>query len=186
MDDDLDTDSTQALYESIYRYGAFQQDRRSLYKRPLLLEEEDLKIDFKQWICKNLRTLTVIKTQNYLNNELLLTVGEDILARFGIELPVTADTAHRWMAKCNSGRIGNNKTYYNNHHENYENKVYQIGSFKRLFILHKRMKVWYLASEAEQAYYVLARESLEAKVMFPVGEKYVANNGSIFLDSSHG
>ena len=91
-----------------------------------------------------------------------------------------ADTAHCWMTKCNAGRIGNNKTYYNDHHENSETKVYRIGSFNRLFILHKRMKVWYLASEADQAEYLLLRESSEAKIMFPIGEKYVDDDGCFF------
>ena len=115
-----------------------------------------------------------------MNSELLPTVGNDVLARFGIELPVSADNAHRWMTKCNARWIGNSKTYYNNFHENTKVKIYREDSFNYLCILHKRMKVWYLASEAEQVEYLLARECLEAKSIFPVGEKYVAKDGFIF------
>ena len=64
------------LYESIYGFGSFQNDMRGSYKRPFLLEEEDIKIDFKRYIRKTLRTVTELKVHEFLNNVLLPPVEE--------------------------------------------------------------------------------------------------------------
>ena len=60
---------TTGFYESIYRFGSFKNDMQGSYIRPFLLKEEDIKIDFKRYIRKTLRTVTVLKIQNYLNTE---------------------------------------------------------------------------------------------------------------------
>ena len=96
---------TTGLYESIYGFGSFQNDMRGSYKRQFLLEEEDIKIDFKRYIRKTIRTVTVLKVQHYLNTELLPQLGEGVLESFGLSLPISRDTAWRWVRKCNAGRI---------------------------------------------------------------------------------
>ena len=105
---------------------------RDSYKRPFLLEEEDIKIDFKRYIRKTLRTVTVLKVQEFLNTVLLPPVEGKVLALFGLSLPISPDTAWRWMLKCNAGRISNDKTYFNDHHNHPEVILYRENLFREL------------------------------------------------------
>ena len=163
---------TTGLYESIYGFGSFQNDMRGSYRRQFLLEEEDIKIDFKRYIRKTIRTVTVLKVQHYLNTELLpqLDESERVLKSFGLSLPISADTAWRWMHKCNAGRISNDKTYFNDHHNHPEVILYRNNLFRELLLLFRRMRVWYLATSKEQQLYMAGRELSEAKAMLPIGE----------------
>ena len=44
------------------------------YERRFLLNNEDLKMEFKKWTRKNLRKLSVVLAWNYLNEKLLKEV----------------------------------------------------------------------------------------------------------------
>ena len=73
---DMDESEKQTLLASIYGFGSFQNEKRGSWERQFLLDDEDLKIEFKRWLRKNIRRLTVDRAQRFLNDELLPKVGE--------------------------------------------------------------------------------------------------------------
>ena len=74
------------------------------YERHFLLNHEDLKINFKKWMIKNLRKLSVVLAWNYLNEKILREVDEVTLASHNISLPISKRTAQNWMSKSKAMR----------------------------------------------------------------------------------
>ena len=137
--------------------GWFLVDRRGSYARRFLMDEEDLKIKFKKWMRSNLRKLSVDLAWEYLNTKLLKKISEDTLLAHRISLPISRDTSWQWMKKCDATRMGSQKTYYNDHHENPEVIVYRGNYIKTKKKLQMRMQVWRIISDQEEEKYKTMR-----------------------------
>merc|ERR1712119_46114 len=129
--ENLDDDTKQSQLDSVFGFGAFAQHKRGSYKRQFLLEDEDLKIEFKRWVRKNIRKLNVKAVQKYLDEKLLTTVETAVLEKYDINLPISHDTAWRWLKKCNATITDNGKVYYNDQHLNPEVIEYRDKNCER-------------------------------------------------------
>ena len=99
-------------YEGPRRPGTFRHPTQGTYARRFLLDREDLKLQFKKWMRKNLRMSSLNIVWGYLNLELLNGVNNEVLASFTISVPVSQGTASLWMKKWNATQMGAGKTYY--------------------------------------------------------------------------
>lgn len=156
--------------------GSFKQQRLGHYERSFLLEEEDLKVEFKMWMRSNIRKLTVEKAWVYLNSTLLKNFDENTLLANRICLPVSKDTAWRWMERCGACRCDTNKTYYNDQHQSADVVAYRKSFVERNNILKLRMKVWVRVSEEEEQQYMECRRLSSFSDAMPEGEKIVIDN----------
>ena len=170
-DENIDDDTANNLFASIYGFGSFVAERRGSYHRPFILDDEDLKIEFKTWMRSQLKKLSVKGAQQYVNSTLLKDVSVTVLQQYGLKLPVSHDTVHNWMKKCGASRMDNKKTYYNDQHQNPQVINYRTELFKRLYILQKRMRVWNLCNKIEQEEYIAARDLSPFKECLPLGEE---------------
>ena len=129
---------------------------------------------------KNLKKLTVELAWEYLNTKLLKGIKEETLLAHRISLPICRETTWKWMKKCGGGRMDTKKTYYNDHHQDTEvikhREVY-IATIKRL---QRRIRVWKLLSEEEEAKYLLKREWSPLKDVMPLGERIELDGKVIF------
>ena len=75
--------------------GKFNKFERGQYERKFLLDQEDLKLQFKRWIRKNVKKLCVKLAQAFLNKMLKCKVGLQVLELHNITLPDCRDTTHR-------------------------------------------------------------------------------------------
>ena len=98
----------------------------------------------------NLRKLTVDLAWEYRNTILLRKISEETLLSHRISLPICRKTAYRWMIKCNATRMGTQKTYYNDHHENPEVIEYRLNYILTIRKLQKRMRVWVKISKQKR------------------------------------
>ena len=80
-------------------------------------ENEDMKKDFKEWMCKNRRQLSSGKAANFLNDVLLKDLLGSVLQAYGITLPICDNTGWRWMKKCGAKSEKHKMGYYNDHHD---------------------------------------------------------------------
>jgi len=88
-----------------------------------------------KWIRKNLQKLSVKAACEYINTKLLKDLSERTLAAHRITLPISKNTAWKWMIKCKASRCDTNKTYYNDHHQKPEvikHRTQYIQDVKRL------------------------------------------------------
>ena len=161
--------------------GWFLVDRRGSYARRFLMDEEDFKIKFKKWMRSNLRKLTVDLAVEYLNTKLLKKISEETLLAHRISLPISRDTSWQWMQNCDAMRMGSQKTYYNDHHENPEVIVYRINYIKILRKLQMRMKVWRIISEQEEEKYKTMRQWASFESAMPVGEEVIIDGVQKFV-----
>ena len=79
--------------------GTLLADGRGYYERELLINEEDINRKFIKWSLKQARKdeLSVEAARDYLNNELLPTLPAATLQDYKISLPISMETARRWM-----------------------------------------------------------------------------------------
>jgi hypothetical protein len=80
--------------------GRFRWSLKGKHKRRWLLDQEDYKRDFTDWMLKKGDTLCVQDAQKYINEVLLKDLTAAQCAASGIELPVAQSTAHAWMKKA--------------------------------------------------------------------------------------
>ena len=161
--------------------GYFLVDRRGSYERRFLLHEEDLKVQFRRWMRKHLRNLTVELAWKYLNNKLLKKVNKETLLAHRISLPICRDTAHTWMKKVGAGRMDTKKTYYNDRHQDsvvIKHRNVYINTLKKL---QKRMKVWKVLSESEEEKYLKTRDWSPLKDIMPISEKVNVDSKVLYV-----
>ena len=79
--------------------GTLLADGRGYYERELLINEEDINRKFIKWSLKQARKdeLSVEAARDYLNKELLPTLPAATLQDYKISLPISMETARRWM-----------------------------------------------------------------------------------------
>ena len=67
--------------------GKFKNIKRGQYEHKFLMDQEDLKLQFKRWIRKNIKELCVESAQAFLKNMLKRKVGPHVLELHNIMLP---------------------------------------------------------------------------------------------------
>jgi hypothetical protein len=79
------------------------------------------------------------------------------------------------MMKCNAGRMGTGKTYYNDQHQKKEGIEHSEEYIRTLTWLHRRMRVWVVLSREEDKYLKIRGKSALPEAM-PIGKELVIDN----------
>ena len=128
----------------------FNKFERGQYERKFLLDQEDLKLQSKHLMRKNIKKLCVNSEQAFLNNMLKREVGQQVLESHNITLPVCCDTACRWMHLCGADTRRISKNYYNDLHQDYVVIKYRSENIDKREGLYSRMAVWEQLDKAEE------------------------------------
>ena len=112
---------------------------------------------------------------------LLKEIDESTLRAHNICLPISKDTAHRWMLKCSAGRCNTKKTYYNDQHQNQEVFAHRNVYIKTLRRLQRQMCVWVLLSSNEEAAYVERRRESPVPDAMPLEEELIVDGKQAFV-----
>ena len=140
--DDIDEDA----------YGAFNPDDRGHTQRNWIMNENDMKEKFTQWMKNNLKTLSMLCATQYVNNVLLKDESPELLARYGLSLPVSDTIVLAWMHKCGAFTCWYKTSYYNDAHDRpdvlaYRNTIYIPKSEE----IELRMHIWWQLEAADFA-----------------------------------
>ena len=99
----------------------FTPDRRGKWARELLIHEEDIQKKFRKWMIQRTKAedLSVEAAHKYLNTVLLVPplVSAELLEDYHMTLPISLDTAWRWMRAVGAVASKFKQSFYNDSHE---------------------------------------------------------------------
>ena len=130
--------------------GKFNRFECSQYERKLLMDQEDLKLQFNRWTRKNIKNLCVELSQAFLNKMLKREVGPQVLELHNITLTVCRNTTSRWIHLCGTATRRICQNYYNDLNQDDVVIKYLSEHIDECERLYGRMDVWKLLDKAEE------------------------------------
>ena len=159
------------------KQGGIKIQQRGKHERDFLLDDEDVRMDVRQWTRRQKGEFTAITFRDWLmcgdkkDAEGFIPVFqrgeiEEAAGRLGMELPPCESTCCTWLHKLGCGYSDYKKSYYTDTHESEENRETRVKySTSRIQSRSLRQPVWvHVPEKVFQKTYFLCKDPPKFKL----------------------